>query len=295
MKSKCSILIGIPVYNEEKYLRTFLSNYFSKLTELRHQFPHVTFETLIVDDGSTDGSQSIYEEFGTKECIFYLHNDENQGYGSVQVQFFEFSMSMGFDWLITIDADLQHDLNTLTQFLSEIIYHGESTDVFSGTRYLRILPNSTINAIPIDRYLINMLITHFLNQITPFNLTDSFCGYKAYKVKALERLQFKTSGYSFPMEFWMQAAKIPLMVKEIPTAAIYLTNRRGRGDWSYRLEQYLDTLRLLCWTEQQVEMIDSLLLMAKNLLHQAENGELEITILPHQAFVESFLSKRTKQ
>ena len=295
MTRKMSILIGVPVYNEEKYLSIFLKKYFTKLSELRSRFPNTLFETLIVDDGSTDNSQRIYEEFSKKECIFYLRNDENQGYGSVQVQLFEFSINMGFDWLITIDADLQHDLTTLDHFLEEIIQHGNATDVFSGSRYLKILPNSTTNSIPIDRYLINMLITHFLNQITPFSLTDSFCGYKAYKVKSLERLQFKTSGYSFPMEFWMQAAKIPLKVKEVPTPAIYLTDRRSRGNWSYRLEQYIETLRTLCWSNQQIKMINSLFHMAITFLQRAENGALRISIQPHHDFVNTFFGENPQK
>ncbi len=295
MTRKVSILIGIPVYNEEKYLKTFLEKYSMEITKLRKNFPNVIMETLIIDDGSTDNSPSIYEEFSSKECMLYLRNEENQGYGSVQALLFEFSINMGFDWLITIDADLQHDFKTLITFLSEIMKEGNEIDVFSGTRYLQIMPESTIHNIPIDRYLINMIITHFLNQITPFNLTDAFCGFKAYKVKSLEKLQFKTAGYSFPMEFWMQAARIPLKVKEIPTPAIYLTNRRGRGNWNYRLNQYLETLRILCWSEKQLENIKTMSEAARKLLQLAERGDLKIKIQPHHIFVHQVLTPYLKK
>jgi dolichol-phosphate mannosyltransferase len=73
-------------------------------------------------------------------------------------------------------------------------------------------------------------------------LTDSFCGFKAYRVEALRRLRLSEDGYAFPMQFWVQAAANGLRVREVPVKLIYNDPNRSFGgpldDPSIRMAHY---------------------------------------------------------
>jgi dolichol-phosphate mannosyltransferase len=90
----------------------------------------------------------------------------------------------------------------------------------SGSRYL-IQTNKLDPQIPPDRYAINMEITQILNETTTLNLTDSFCGFKAYKTDAIKKMKLTEKGYGMPLQLWMQAWKLGLGIKEIPVKLIY--------------------------------------------------------------------------
>lgn len=112
-------------------------------------------------------------------------------------------------------------------------------DIFSPGIYTKRYPGSDILSIK--------KITNILNRITCFHLTDSFCGFKAYKVEKLKLLHLTEYGYGMPLQLWMQAWKERLRIKEIPVKLIYkdLTKRFHGilGNPDIRLEYYKNILR----------------------------------------------------
>jgi len=117
-------------------------------------------------------------------------------------------------------------------------------DIISCSRYLA--ENGSGDSPPPDRYRINMILTERINRITGYNLTDSFCGMKGYRVKALEKLDLHENGYAFPLEFWIQARHFGLTVEEFPIERIYKNLERSFGkeldDPDKRLEYYNSVL-----------------------------------------------------
>jgi dolichol-phosphate mannosyltransferase len=89
-------------------------------------------------------------------------------------------------------------------------------------------------------------VTEEVNAITGFGLTDAFCGFKAYSVKALKLLELRESGYSMPLQLWIQARFFGLRVVERAVSRIYddPTRRFGGGldDPDTRLAYYLETI-----------------------------------------------------
>ena len=65
------VSIGIPVYNVEKYLRECLDSITNQTFK--------NFEAIIVDDGSTDNSFVICQEYVAKDSRFKLIHQENKG------------------------------------------------------------------------------------------------------------------------------------------------------------------------------------------------------------------------
>jgi len=82
---------------------------------------------------------------------------------------------------------------------------------------------------PKDRAQINGVITNKIGELTRYALTDSFCGFKAYRVSALKKLTLDEERYGMPLQLWMQAHKHQLIVKEIAVPRIYLHLDRSFG------------------------------------------------------------------
>ena len=61
------------------------------------------------------------------------------------------------------------------------------------------------------------------------NLTDAFCGFKAYRSAALERFDITDNGYAMPLQVWVQAVACGLKIVEVPVELIYLDESRAFG------------------------------------------------------------------
>jgi dolichol-phosphate mannosyltransferase len=82
---------------------------------------------------------------------------------------------------------------------------------------------------PTDRRFINATITNEINARYGLNITDAFCGFKAYTRSALEPLQITETGWGMPLQLWVQAAKLGLRITEIGVPRVYLDPKRAFG------------------------------------------------------------------
>ncbi len=77
-------------------------------------------------------------------------------------------------------------------------------------------------------------------------MTDSFCGFKAYRVEALKRLSLDVAGYAMPLQLWVQVVDRGLRIREIPVRLIYNDPNRhfggGLDDPKSRLAHYISVL-----------------------------------------------------
>ena len=117
-------------------------------------------------------------------------------------------------------------------------------DIVSGSRYLD--QSDAKSAAPAERRRINTQITQELNERLGLSLTDAFCGFKAYRVPALEKLTITEPGYAMPLELWVQAAHHGLRIVEVPVPLVYLEEERSFGgsldDGNQRLAYYHQVL-----------------------------------------------------
>jgi len=222
-----NILIGIPVYNEAKHVERVIG-------EVRRYADAI----LVVDDGSTDETPSLLAQLPV-EVVRHRHN---RGYGRAMQCMFCQAVKDGYDWLITMDCDEQHEPQSIPDFMEAI--RRDEADVISGSRYLAPMPLD--DAPPGDRRRINRAITDELNARLGLSLTDAFCGFKAYRVGACDRLKLDVDGYEFPMQFWVQAVAHGLRIEELPVRLIYQDLTRCFGgsldDPTVRLGHYRDTM-----------------------------------------------------
>jgi len=182
---------------------------------------HFAGEIIVVDDGSTDDTPRVLAE---RSDVTVVHLDRNCGYGCALKIGFRIAHDLGVARLITMDCDGQHEPAHIPQFFSALeLGH----DIVSGSRYL---PGSKrVDAAPPQRRAINERITAVINEATGWELTDAFCGFKAYRLAGLDCIELDEPGYAMPLELWAKAWKCGLSVTEIPVERIYCDHDRSFG------------------------------------------------------------------
>ncbi len=230
MTDRPSILLGIPVYNEQDHVTTVLSEVRRYTTAIR--------DVLVVDDGSTDDTPLLL----ANQPVEVIRHAANRGYGHSTRHMLRWAVFEGHDWLITMDCDEQHEPAAIPRFVERI--QQDCSDIISGSRYLE--PSGLNDSPPPDRRAINAAITAELNGRLGLDLTDSFCGFKAYRISACRRLSLDLDGYEFPMQFWVQAAARGLRIEELEVRLIYGDPNRSFGgplnDPVTRLQHYRRTI-----------------------------------------------------
>lgn len=224
-----SLIIAIPVFNEHKYVEHVLE-------KVKRYHPDV----LVIDDGSTDGTAEL---LAARTDIRLIRHAANRGYGQSVIDSFRWADSHGYDWVITMDCDEQHEPEMIPQFVRYI--RRDRWDIISGSRYLK--PSQADDLPPGDRRSINATITSVVNETLRLGLTDAFCGFKAHRVGAMLPLKLDEPGYAFPMQLWPRAAAAGLRITEIPVRLIYNDPNRHFGglldDAGVRLAHYLDVFK----------------------------------------------------
>jgi glycosyltransferase involved in cell wall biosynthesis len=225
-------LTAIPVYNEAKYLQDVLR-------EVRRTSP----EILVVNDGSTDATGDL---LAREPGIDLVTHPTNRGYGAALMSAFDFAVRGGYDVLVTMDCDGQHEPSRIPLLLEAI----HDADIVSGSRYLRDFRQNT--PVPEERLRINRQITAEINERYGLAITDAFCGFKAYRVPALARMHITETGWGMPLQLWVQASRLGLYVKEVGVPRLYLDPTRAFGgvlnDAEERLAYYR---RILAQAERE--------------------------------------------
>jgi dolichol-phosphate mannosyltransferase len=202
-------LTAIPVYNEAKHLQTVLR-------EVRRYSPDI----LVINDGSTDGTAEL---LARESGLRLVTHSKNRGYGAALASAFAYAIREDLDVLVTMDCDGQHEPARVPVLLEAI----HDAEIVSGSRYLRDFRQNT--PVPEERLRINRQITQEINDRYRLNITDAFCGFKAYRREALARLRITETGWGMPLQLWVQFARLGLRVKEVGVPRLYLDPTRAFG------------------------------------------------------------------
>ncbi|MEK6246538.1 MAG: glycosyltransferase family 2 protein, partial [Planctomycetales bacterium] len=221
-------LTSLPVFKEVSHVDDVLD-----------QVARFAPDILVVDDGSTDGTA---DRLANRDGLHIVTHSQNIGYGAALRSAFQFACDGNYDVVITIDCDGQHEPQRIPEFAAACRQPG--VDIVSGSRYLQSF--SAADAPPADRREINIRLTEQINRRLGLNITDAFCGFKAYRTSQLSQLKTVDSGYAMPLELWVRAAAAGLNMIELPVPLIYLEEQRSFGgeldDSQTRLLHYHDVL-----------------------------------------------------
>ena len=171
------VLTLIPAYNEAASLRAVVG-------DLRRQRHDV--DILVVNDGSTDGTDALLRELGVR----WLHWPERRGVGSALRAGLRYAARQGYDVVVRVDADGQHDVNDIACLLVPLAVG--TADVVLGSRFSA--SNRSRHPGPIQRSL-----GALLSMITKRTVTDPTSGFWALGPRAVSLLaEHLPDGYPEP-------------------------------------------------------------------------------------------------
>jgi glycosyltransferase involved in cell wall biosynthesis len=211
-------LVVIPAFNESAHLGRLLKK-ISSFIPLK--------DVLIIDDGSRDKTAALAKSAGTQVLSF----SSNQGKGSALRAGFDFAIKKGYDAVITMDADGQHDPSELPKFLKQFKKNG--VDLIIGTR------EQNISEMPLLRYLTNKTTSLVTSILTGVRVNDSQSGYRLIKRNLLKKVNLKTSRFQTETEIIVKAARAGFKIGEIPIETIYLENLKSH------INPFIDTYRFI--------------------------------------------------
>jgi dolichol-phosphate mannosyltransferase len=213
-------IVIIPTYNEKENIEAILLAVFS----LSH-----TFDILVVDDGSPDGTADIVKNLQAEYSgrLHLLERAGKQGLGTAYITGFRYALANGYEYILEMDADFSHDPKDLVHLRRSC---EEGTDVAIGSRYA-----TGVNVVnwPMGRVLLSYFASRYVRLITSMPISDTTAGFVCYRRKVLETIpldQVKFVGYAFQIEMKFLAWKYGFALKEVPI--IFTERTRGQSKMS---------------------------------------------------------------
>lgn len=226
---KKKILIISPTYNERNNVLNFLNKFKNMYNK---------FNLLIIDDNSPDNTFLILR-LNTKlnKNITIKRRKSKLGLDTAYKYAFKYAVKNNYDYLVSIDFDLQHDLSDI----KKIIFYLKNNNFVIGSRYM-IGGKCNLKGF---RYLLsfygNKIIKFLLN--LPLNeFTTALRGYDKQVIKYLSTTTISTKGYSFQTEIVNKICKKGFNVKEFP---IIFGNRSSGKSKIPRLESVRTIIYLI--------------------------------------------------
>lgn len=200
-------LVIIPTYNEIENISNIIDAVISQ--------PE-TFNVLIIDDGSPDGTASVVREKMKQYDgrVFLEERKGKLGLGTAYIHGFKWAKRHGYEYVIEMDADFSHNPNDLPKLYKAC--KEEGADLSIGSRYI-----SGVNVVnwPMGRVLMSYYASAYVRIVTGMNVRDTTAGFVCYKRRVLDTLdldKIEFKGYAFQIEMKFKAYKHGFKIKEVP-------------------------------------------------------------------------------
>lgn len=199
-ESQNKVAAVIPFFNEELHIQ-----------EVVNQVLNFVDLIILVNDGSTDNSLNLIPN---NNSIILLHHNKNLGKGAALKSGFIKSIELNTKFVVTMDADFQHDSKIIPKFLSKL----EQFDCVIGNR------NFSKNKMPFHRKLSNFLTSKLLSVKTGYKILDSQSGFRAFRTNILSEILPVYSGFEAESEMIVKISKKKLKLGFLSIPTIYNDN-----------------------------------------------------------------------
>lgn len=205
-----NLTVIIPVFNEINTIKTILE---------RVKTQKLADEILIVDDGSTDGTREVLEEYDKRDEIKVFLHDENLGKGAAIRTGLNHATG---DVLLIQDADLEYDPRDYSTLLRPI--EEGVADVVYGSRFLGA-PRRTAM---FWHLVANKVLTLMTNILYNTILSDMETGYKVFKKEVVRGLELRANRFDFEPEFTAKILKRGYRIYEVPITFVPRDYEEGK-------------------------------------------------------------------
>jgi dolichol-phosphate mannosyltransferase len=206
-------VVVVPTYNEREGLPVLLG-----------RFPYESFDLLVVDDSSPDGTADLVRaEQAARPWLHLLVRPVKDGLAGAYRAGFSWALEGGYDVIGQMDADLQHPPESLAAMLDALA----DADLVIGSRYLE---GSDTGEWPWTRRVRSRLAGIPTNVLLRLPVKDPSGGFKLWRADALRAIEVETTasrGYVFQIETTYRAKRAGLRIRELPFA--FAPRERGES------------------------------------------------------------------
>ncbi|MFH1007692.1 MAG: glycosyltransferase family 2 protein [Candidatus Latescibacterota bacterium] len=195
-----AILVVIPAYNAAASLPDVIARV------QRHVPPQ---DVLVIDDGSGDATREMARQSG----VHLVSHPANRGKGAALRTGFEWALSRGYETVITLDADGQHE----PESIPDLIRHWQTSgaDLIVGSRM------HNHRGMPLGRICSNTLTSWVISRRAGQHIEDSQSGYRLITAEVLRHVALETCGYETESELLIKAARLDFQIRFVPISTVY--------------------------------------------------------------------------
>jgi glycosyltransferase involved in cell wall biosynthesis len=193
-------LFVIPVYDCAMHLSELFIRMFA-----RYQNCHI----LCINDGSTDNSLEIIEQHNVK----YINFDQNNGKGHALTIGLTYAKRNGYQYVLTIDADLQHDPVAIESFFKT--QNIDDTDIVMGFRRFNF------SNMPFSRVLSNRITSNIVSSKVKQEVLDSQCGFRLLNLDFFNETDVYSHRFQMETEILIRYLKRGAKLSQTEIPVIY--------------------------------------------------------------------------
>ena len=217
---KISILI--PAFNEQKAIGQIVSNIKAK-----------GLDVIVIDDGSADRTAVIAGDHGA----IVLRNEKNRGKGASLQRGFEHIAKWGYDGVIIMDGDGQHDVEDIPQFINE--FERSKPGIVQGNRM------ENHKGMPFVRLMTNWFMSWILSCVCKQRIPDSQCGFRLISSEVLKEIHLQCENFEIDSEILIQSSRKGFKITSVPVKTIY-------QDEKSKVNPVSDTVRFFSYILREV-------------------------------------------
>jgi glycosyltransferase involved in cell wall biosynthesis len=190
--------VVIPAYNAAKTIGPLI-----------HQVKALGLDTVVVNDGSTDRTA----EAASRAGALVMSHLGNLGKGTALRTGFAFALREGYEGIVTLDSDGQHDPTEIPRLL----------EAAASSQAAIVVGHRLMNGcdMPLLRRWTNWLMSRIVSLIARQRIPDSQCGFRVIRRRALLALSLTSRHFELETELLLAAARRGLTVRSVPIRTIY--------------------------------------------------------------------------
>lgn len=167
-------------------------------------------DIIVVNDGSTDQTETVLNQFPGLQKISY---QINKGKGWALRTGFVYALNQGYEFAITIDSDGQHFAKDLPVFLEKL--QSEKNAIIIGAR------NMNQESVPGGSSFGNKFSNFWFKVETGISVPDTQSGYRLYPLQPVAGKKYFTRKYEFEIEVLVRAAWKEINILSVPVNVYY--------------------------------------------------------------------------
>lgn len=193
------LIIQIPCYNEEVVLPVTLASLPTHIDGVD------VIETMLIDDGSTDRSVQIAQDFGVNHV---LRMPSHKGLARTFMAGLQKSISLNADIIVNTDADNQYNAQDIEKLIKPILEH--KADIVIGTR-----PIERIKHFSLLKKLLQKVGSFMIRLLSSTGTEDAPSGFRAFTKEAAIMINV-FDNYTYTLETIIQSRSKGLIIESTP-------------------------------------------------------------------------------